>query len=192
MSGMLRNMSLLKTRLPGLLPKVVWMLICIGCVAIDSASSMKSFALVTSHGGSPCRRVCRSFPTVWCICSQIALTCGFLLDVGASLILYHWRKKWNSGPTNSPPLTCTQHSGQGYLDNQTRAFFLATCVDVFSSILTSSTRLETLSITVKALNFYGLLQTWIIHDSIKSTAHLWMGLNVIHTLVVSHSLSCAT
>ena len=61
MSGMFRNMSLLKMRLPGLLPKVVWMPVCMGCVAMDSASSMKSFALVTSRGGSPCRRVHRTF-----------------------------------------------------------------------------------------------------------------------------------
>jgi hypothetical protein len=45
MSGMFRNMSLLKTRLPGLLSKVVWMPVCMACVAIDSVSSMKSFAL---------------------------------------------------------------------------------------------------------------------------------------------------
>ncbi len=49
MSGMVRNMSLLKTKLPGLLPKVVWMPVCMTCVAINSASSMKSFALVTSY-----------------------------------------------------------------------------------------------------------------------------------------------
>ena len=53
MSGMFGNMSLLKMRLPGpgLLPKVVWMLVRMACVANDSASSMKSFALVTSCGG---------------------------------------------------------------------------------------------------------------------------------------------
>jgi hypothetical protein len=45
------------------------------------------------------------------------------------------------------------------------------CANFFSSILTSSTRLETLSMTVRALNSYGLLQTWIIHGPIKSTAH---------------------
>jgi hypothetical protein len=61
---MFKNMSLLKTRLPGLLPKVVWTPVRIVCVAIDSASSMQSFALVTSRGGPPGRRVCRTFPTV--------------------------------------------------------------------------------------------------------------------------------
>ncbi len=175
MSGMFRNMSLLKTRLPGLLPKVVWMPVCIAFVTIDSASSMMSFALVRSCGDSPCRRVCKTFPTVWCIHSQIALACGFLLDVGASLILHSWRRNWNSCPTNSPPLSYTQHYGQGYLDNQTWVYFLAMCADVFSTILTSSTRLETMSMIVRASNSYGLLQTGIIHGPIKSTEHSWSG-----------------
>ncbi len=142
------------------------------CVPIDSALSMKSFVLVTSRGGSPCRRVCRTFPTVWCIRSQIALACGFLLDVGAYLILHPWRRNYNSGLTNSTPLLCTQRSGQEYIDNQTWAYFLTTCANVFSSILTSSTRLETVSMTVRALNSYNLLQTWIIHGPIKSTDSL--------------------
>ncbi len=62
MSGMLRNMPLLKTRLSGLIPKIVWMPVRMACVAINSILSMKSFALVTSHGGSPCRRVVERFP----------------------------------------------------------------------------------------------------------------------------------
>ncbi len=99
------------------------------------------------------------------------MACGFLLDVGASLILHPWRRNWNSGPKNSPPLLCTQRTGQEYLDNQTWTYFLATCADVYLSILTSSTRLETVSMTVIALNSYGLLQTWIFHRPIKSTAH---------------------
>jgi hypothetical protein len=175
MSGVFRNMSLLKTRLPGLLPKVVWMSVFMACVAIDSASSMKYFALITTCGGYLCRRVCRRFPTVWSIRSQIALACGFLLDVGASLILHPWRRNRNSGPTNSPPLLCTQCYEKGYLDNQTWAYFLAMCAYIFLSILTSSTRLETMSMTVRALNLYGLLQTWIIHGPIKSTAHFSNG-----------------
>jgi hypothetical protein len=174
MSRMFRNMSLLKMRLPRLLSKVVSMPVHMVCVAINSASSIKSFALVTSHGGSPCRRVRTIFPTIWCICSRIALACWFLLDVGASLILHPRRRNWNSGPTNSPPLLCTQRSGQGYLDNQTWAYFLATCAYVFSSILTSSTRLETVSMTVRALNSYNLLWTWIIHDlSSQQCDKLW-------------------
>ncbi len=41
----------------------------------------------------------------------------------------------------------------------------------FSSILTSSTRLETVSMTFRSLNSYSLLWTWIIHGTIQSTAH---------------------
>ena len=152
MSGMFKNMSLLNTKFPGLLPKVVCTPVRMACMAIDSASSMKSFALVTSQGGSSCSKVRKMLPTVWCICSQIALACGFLLDVGASLILQLWRRNWNSGPTNSPPLSCTQRAGQGYLANQVCAYFRATCADVFLSILISSTKLVTVSITVRALN----------------------------------------
>ncbi len=51
MSGMLRNMSFFKTRLPGKIPRVVWMLVCMACVPIDSASLIKSYALVMSCGG---------------------------------------------------------------------------------------------------------------------------------------------
>ncbi len=44
--GMSRNMSLLKTKLPGLLPRVVCILALIACIAMDSASSTNSFAVV--------------------------------------------------------------------------------------------------------------------------------------------------
>jgi hypothetical protein len=37
-NGMLRNMSLLKTRFPGLLPKVECTPACMACIAIDNAS----------------------------------------------------------------------------------------------------------------------------------------------------------
>jgi hypothetical protein len=46
---MFRNIYLFKTRLPGLLPKKVWMPVCVACVAIDSASSMKSFSFLISR-----------------------------------------------------------------------------------------------------------------------------------------------
>ena len=67
-SGQSRNMSLLKTRLPGLLPEVECMPACMACMAvcmaIDSALSMKSFTLVKILGGSLCRSVHSTFPTV--------------------------------------------------------------------------------------------------------------------------------
>jgi hypothetical protein len=49
--------------------------------------------------------------------------------------------------------------GYGYRASQHCAYFLVTLSDVLSSILTSSTRLVTVSITVSALNSYGLPRT---------------------------------
>ncbi len=43
-NGILRNMSLLKTRLPGLLPSVECIPALIACMEMDSTSSTNSFA----------------------------------------------------------------------------------------------------------------------------------------------------
>ena len=61
------DLSLLNTKEPGLLPRVVWIPALIACVAMDSASSTNSFAVVMFCGGSLCNRVLRTLPTVWCI-----------------------------------------------------------------------------------------------------------------------------
>ncbi len=63
--GMLRNMSLLNVRLPGLLPRVEFFAALMACIAMDKASSMYSLALAMFGGGSPCNNVLRTFPTVW-------------------------------------------------------------------------------------------------------------------------------
>ena len=54
---MLKNMSLLKTRFPGLLPNVVCIPTLIACIAMDCASSTNSFAVAMFCGGSPCNNV---------------------------------------------------------------------------------------------------------------------------------------
>jgi hypothetical protein len=77
-NGMLRNMSLLNTRLPGLLPKVECTPARMACMAIDNALSTYCAALANFCGGLPCNNVLRTFPTVWCILSHTALDCGFL------------------------------------------------------------------------------------------------------------------
>ncbi len=63
--SMFKNMSLLKTKLPGLLPTSVVctpaLIAC--CVAMESASSTNSFAVVIFCGGSPCNNVLRTLPT---------------------------------------------------------------------------------------------------------------------------------
>ena len=65
--GMYKNMSLLKTELPGLLPSVVCTPALIACVAMESASSTISFAVVIFCGGSSCNNVLRMLPTVCCL-----------------------------------------------------------------------------------------------------------------------------
>jgi hypothetical protein len=55
---------------------------------------------------------------------------------------------------NSPPGSCMHRWGHGYRASQHFAYFLATLSDVLSSILTSFTRLVTVSFAVSALNSY--------------------------------------
>jgi hypothetical protein len=74
--GKFKNNSQLKTKLPGLLPSVVCTPALIACVAMESASSTNSFAVVIFCGGSPCKNVLITLPTVWCILSHTALDCG--------------------------------------------------------------------------------------------------------------------
>ena len=87
-SGMLRNMSLLNTSQPGLLPRVVCTPVLIACEAIDNASSIRSFAPITIIGGSSSNRVRRMLPTVWCILSHTEFAVGLRLVVETSLMLH--------------------------------------------------------------------------------------------------------
>jgi hypothetical protein len=61
-----------KTKKPGLLPSVVCIPALIACIAMGSASSTNSFAVVMFCGGSLCNRVVRTLHTVWCIFSHAA------------------------------------------------------------------------------------------------------------------------
>ena len=49
--GILRNMSLLNVRLPGLLPRVECIAALMACIVMDKASSMYSLALAISEVG---------------------------------------------------------------------------------------------------------------------------------------------
>ncbi len=110
-NGMLRNMSLLNTRLPGLLPKVECTPARMVCIAIKNASSTYCAALAIFYGGLPCNNVLRIFPTIWCILSHTALDCGFFAVVHTSLIWQFCNSVWDSGPVNSVPGSCTQCQG---------------------------------------------------------------------------------
>ena len=84
--GMFKNIPWLKMRLPGLLPKVVCTLERMACIAVESASTINSLAAPTVLGGFTCNNVRSMLPTVWCILSQIAFACRFLLVVDTSFM----------------------------------------------------------------------------------------------------------
>jgi hypothetical protein len=95
-NGMLINMSLLNTRLPGLLPKVEGTPAHMACIAIDNALSTYCAALAIFCGGLPCKNVLRTFPTVWSILSHTALVCGIFAVVHTSLMWQFCNSIWNS------------------------------------------------------------------------------------------------
>jgi hypothetical protein len=79
-------MSLLKTRLPGLLPKVECIPALIACMALDSALSADSFASAIFVVVHHVIMFLGHFLTVWCILLQIALDWRFLALVHTSLM----------------------------------------------------------------------------------------------------------
>jgi hypothetical protein len=107
-NGMMRNMSLLNTRLPGLLPKVECTPARMACIAIDNSSSTYCAAFAIFCRGLLCNNVLRTFHTVWCILSHTELDCGFFAVVHTSLLWQFCNSVWNSGPVNSVPGLCTQ------------------------------------------------------------------------------------
>ncbi len=80
-SSTFKNISQTKVKAPGVLPKVVAMVVCMACIAVASASSIMSLAWVICCRGLVCASVLSTLFPVWCILSQIALDCGFLLVV---------------------------------------------------------------------------------------------------------------
>ena len=87
-SGMLRNMSLLNTSEPGLLPRLVYTPVFIACEAIDNALSIRSFVAITVIGGSSSNSVRRMLPTVWYILLHTEFAVGLRLVVETSLMLH--------------------------------------------------------------------------------------------------------
>ncbi len=113
-----QKLSPAKARAPGVLPKVVAMVVFMACIAVVSASSIMSQAWVIFCGGLVCTCVLSTLVTVWCILSQIALDCGFLLVEHTSLTLKISNSHWKFCPMNSPPLSCKHCTGQGYQQSQ--------------------------------------------------------------------------
>jgi hypothetical protein len=63
-SGTFKNISQAKARAPGVLPKVVAMVVCMACIAVASASSIMSLAGVIFCGGLVCTSVLSTLVTV--------------------------------------------------------------------------------------------------------------------------------
>eukprot|EP00970_Alexandrium_tamarense_P009321 scaffold1847_cov121-Alexandrium_tamarense.AAC.1 len=163
-------MSLAKTNAPGEAPSAVATVVLIACMAVDSASSISSVAFSTSVGGVVCKSVLKMLPTVWCILSHIALDCGLRLVVGTSLMFNRAKILWNSYPVNSPPLSWMHRFGSGYLANQACSNLRRTCFAVLLSMRINSTKFDTGSMHVKALNSYFWLLISMVHGPIKSIA----------------------
>ncbi len=169
-SGIFKNISQAKARVPRVLPKAVATVVCMACIAVASASSIMSLAWVICHGGLEHTSVLSTLVTVWCIHSQIALDCGFLLVEHTSLMLKISNSHWKFCPMNSPHLSCRHCTGQGYQQSQFCVNLSRMCSAVLLSMRISSTRFEAVSMQVNASNSTCWPLTLTFHGQIKLMA----------------------
>ncbi len=169
-SSTFRNISQAKARAPGVLPKVVATVVCMACIAVASALSIMSLAWVIFHGGLICTSVLSTLVTVWCILSQIALDCRFLLVEHTSLMLKIYISHWKFCPMNSPPLPCRHRTGQGYWQSQLCVNLSRMCLAVLLSTWISLTRFKAISMKVNALNSTCQPLTLIFYGPVTSMA----------------------
>ncbi len=183
-SGMFQNISRAKARAPGVLPKVVAMVVHMACIAVASASSIMSQAWVKLCWGLVYTSILSSLFTVWCILSQIALDCGFLLVEHTSLMLKISNGHWKFCPMNSPPLSCKHRTGWGYWQSQLWVNLIHMCLAVSLSTWISLTKFEATSIQVNALNLLVDHQLWLsmaqsnwwqLLPRVQSTPLIWVG-----------------
>ncbi len=151
-SGTIKNISRVKARAPRVLPKVVAMVVHMSCIAVASASSIMSLAWVIFCGEPVCTSVLSTLVTVWCILSQIALDCGFLLVEHTFLMLKISNSHWKFCPMNSPPLSCRHRIGWGFRLSQLCVNLSRMCLAVLLSTRISLTRFKAISMQVNALN----------------------------------------
>ena len=183
--GMFKNMSLLKARAPGVLPSVVTTVVRMACMTVAKASSIMSRACIIFWGGLLYKNVLNTFPTVWCICLQVKLDWGFCVVDCTFLTLKRFKSHWNSLPMNSPPLSCTHLIGRGYLESQDCTNLFRICSAVLLSIQINLTKLDAVSMHVRALNSTILPCTFMFHGKIRSMATSSQGAIRIH-LSCSH------
>ncbi len=166
-SGTFKSISQAKARAPKVLPKVVVTVVCMACIAVASALSIMSLAWLIFCGGLVCTSVLSTSVTVWCILSQIALDCAFLLVEHTSLMLKISNSHWKFCPMNSPPLSCRHCTGQGCRQSQLCVNLSRMCLAVLLSTRINSTRFEAVSMQVYALNSTCQPLTLTFHGPIK-------------------------
>ncbi len=127
-----------------------------------------SLAWVIFRGGLVCTSVLSTLFTVWCILSQIALDCRFLLVEHISLMLKISNSHWKFCPMNSPPLSCRHCTGRGYGQSQLCVNLSCMCLAVLSSTQISLTKIEAIPMQVNALNSSCWPLTLTFHGPIKS------------------------
>ncbi len=169
-SGTFKNISQAEARAPGVLLKVVAMVVCMACIAVASASSIMSLVWVIFCWGLLCTSVLSTLVTVWCILSQIALDCGFLLVEHTSLMLKISNSHWKFCLMNSPPLSCRHCTGWGYWQSQLCVNLSHMCSAVLLSMRISSTKFEAVSMQVNAMNSTCQPLTLTFHGQIKLMA----------------------
>ena len=145
-------MSLLKVRSPGVLPRVVSIVVLVACIAVSRDESIMSLDWFIFWGGLLYSSVRKTFPTFWYILFQMELYWVFLIVELTYLTLDMDRIHWNLCLMNSPPLSCTHHIGRGYLESQYWKNLDWTCAAVLLSIRINSTKLESISMQVRSLN----------------------------------------
>ncbi len=154
------------------------------CIAVASASSIMSQAWVIFCGELVYTSVLSTLVTVWCILSQIALDCKFLLVEHTSLMLKISNSHWKFCLMNTPPLSCRHHTGWGYRQSQLSVNLSRMCLAVLLSTWISLTRFEAISMQVNALNstcwpltltFHGPIKLMATSPRVQSAPLVWVG-----------------
>ena len=144
--GIYKNMSLPNTKDTGDTLSVVVKFSLLDSIVVASDLSIRSSAFATVLGELVYSRTQSIFPTVLCILSQIALSWGFRLVLGTSLIEALISKSLNYQPVKSPPLSRMYLFGKVYLANKDCSHLDLIFAEVFLSTLMISTILVTKSI----------------------------------------------
>ncbi len=123
------------------------------CMAVTKALSTNEAAWQRVCGGWASKSVFNTDATIWCICSQIALDCGFLFVVGTNFMFNNCKSCWKANLVNSSPLSWMNYIGQVlYRESRICSNHVAMCLLDFSMILAISTRLIVVLMHIRAKN----------------------------------------